>query len=309
VTRFLFKRLWHAFFSLIAVTLAVYIMLNASGDPATMMLPDTATPEDVAELRRVLGLDAPLYQRYFRFLGNALRGDLGTSFTYLEPTIDIVLAHVPATAELALAGMAVALLISIPLGVLASLFQGRALDKIALSISLLGQSIPVFWLGMMAIMFFSVWLGWLPTSGYGGFKHLLLPALTLGWFANALITRLVRSCMLEVLGQDFITTARSKGIAETFVVLKHAFRNAAIPVVTVAGLQLGSMMGGTVVTEIVFAWPGVARLTLESIFNRDFPLALTAILFIAFVFIAVNFLVDLTYTIIDPRVRLEQRTE
>jgi len=282
-------------------------MLNASGDPTTMMLPDTATQEDISELRHTLGLDQPLHIRYLKFLGNALRGDLGNSFVYGDPSLAIVFESVPATLKLALASMAVALLISIPLGVTAALYQGRFLDKFALTISLFGQSMPVFWLGMMAIMLFSVHLSWLPTSGYGTLPHLVLPAVTLGWFVNALITRLVRSSMLEVMSADFITTARSKGITEMMVVCKHAFRNAAIPMVTVMGLQLGSLMGGTVVTEIVFSWPGIGRLTLGAIYQRDYPLALTAILFIAFVFIMVNFLVDVTYSIIDPRIRLEQR--
>jgi peptide/nickel transport system permease protein len=305
VTSYLLQRLWHSIISLIAVTFVVYLMLNASGDPATMLLPDTASAEAVAQVRRTLGLDAPLYQRYFRFLGNALTGDLGTSFTYRRPASQIVLQHVPATAQLAFAGMAVALLISIPLGVLAARHHGRAIDRVVLGVALLGQSVPVFWLGMVAIMIFSVNLGWLPTGGRGTIWHFVLPGLTLGWFANGLIARLVRSCMLEVLGQDYIRTARSKGLPERVVVLKHALRNAAIPVVTVAGLQLAAMMGGTVVTEIVFAWPGVGRLTLDAISGRDYPVAMAAILFIAFVFIVVNFLVDMTYSIIDPRVRFE----
>jgi peptide/nickel transport system permease protein len=305
VTSYLLQRLWHSIISLIAVTFVVYLMLNASGDPATMLLPDTASAEAVAQVRRTLGLDAPLYQRYFRFLGNALTGDLGTSFTYRRPASQIVLQHVPATAQLAFAGMAVALLISIPLGVLAARHHGRAIDRVVLAVALLGQSVPVFWLGMVAIMIFSVNLGWLPTGGRGTIWHFVLPGLTLGWFANGLIARLVRSCMLEVLGQDYIRTARSKGLPERVVVLKHALRNAAIPVVTVAGLQLAAMMGGTVVTEIVFAWPGVGRLTLDAISGRDYPVAMAAILFIAFVFIVVNFLVDMTYSVIDPRVRFE----
>jgi ABC-type dipeptide/oligopeptide/nickel transport system permease component len=291
----------------VAVTLAVYVMLNASGDPATLMLPDTAKPEEIAALRHTLGLDAPLHLRYFHFLGNALRGDLGVSFLYGEPTLSIVLQTVPATAQLALAGMAMALVISIPLGVTAAVFRGKILDKTALTLAMLGQSMPVFWLGMMAIMVVSVRLRWLPTSGYGSLAHLVLPALTLGWFTNALITRLVRSSMLEVLGQDYVRTARAKGLSELRVILKHALRNAAIPVITMVGLQFGAVMGGAVVTELVFAWPGVGRLTLEAIYQRDYPLALAAILFIAFVFIVVNFLVDLAYTVVDPRVRLEQR--
>ncbi|MEX2534786.1 MAG: ABC transporter permease [Trueperaceae bacterium] len=305
MTTYLIRRLGHSLLSLIAITLVVYMMLNASGDPATLLLPDTASAEAIAQVRRTLGLDAPLYLRYFRFLGNAVTGDLGDSFIYRQPALDIVLAHVPATAQLAFAGMAVALLISIPLGVVAARNHGRAIDKVVLGIALLGQSVPVFWLGMLAIMVFSVFLGWLPTGGRGTIWHFVLPGLTLGWFANGLIARLVRSCMLEVLNQDYIRTAHSKGLADTVVVLKHALRNAAIPVVTVAGLQLAAMMGGTVVTEIVFAWPGVGRLTLDSISGRDYPVAMAAILFIAFVFIIVNFLVDMLYTMIDPRVKFE----
>lgn len=305
MTRYLLARLWHSALSLVAITLVVYLMLNASGDPATMMLPDTASAEAIAQVRDTLGLDAPLLLRYVRFLSNAVRGDLGDSFTYKRPALGIVWSHVPATAQLAGAGMLVALLIAVPLGVLAARHHGRSLDRIVLAIALLGQSVPVFWLGMLAILVFSVTLGWLPTGGRGSLAHLVLPGLTLGWFANGLMARLVRASMLEVLGQDYIRTARSKGLADVIVVVKHGLRNAAIPVVTVAGLQLAAMMGGTVVTEIVFAWPGVGRLTLDAIHGRDYPLAMAAILFIAFIFIIVNFVVDMLYTLIDPRVRFD----
>lgn len=305
MTAYMIKRLWHSLLSLIAITLLVYLMLNASGDPASLILPDTASAEAIADVRRTLGLDDPVVLRYFRFLGNALTGDLGDSFTYKRPAAQIVLQHVPATAQLALAGMLVALFISVPLGITAARNHGRAMDKIVLAIALLGQSVPVFWLGMVVILVFSVMLGWLPTGGRGTILHFVLPAVTLGWFANGLMARLVRSCMLEVLGQDYIRTARSKGLTDRAITMKHALRNAAIPVVTVAGLQLAAMMGGTVVTEIVFAWPGIGRLTLDAISMRDYPVAMAAILFIAFVFIVVNFIVDMTYTLIDPRVRFD----
>lgn len=288
-----------------AITFVVYLMLNASGDPAAMMLPDTATAQQVAQLRSTMGLDEPVITRYFTFLWNAVRGDLGDSFLYRRPASGIVLNAVPATLELALVGMAVALLISVPLGVIAARNQGKAADRTVLGVALLGQSMPVFWLGMIVIMVFGVRLGWLPTGGRGTILHYILPGFTLGWFANGLMARLVRSSMLEVLNQDYVRTARSKGLAEWGVVAKHAFKNAAIPVVTVAGLQFAAMMGGTVVTEIVFSWPGVGRLTLDAIAQRDYPVAMAAILFIAFMFIIVNFIVDLAYTLIDPRVRLE----
>lgn len=305
MTRFLVTRVWHSLLSVVAITLVVYLMLNASGDPASMLLPDTASPEAVQQVRQALGLDDPLYLRYLHFLANAVRGDLGDSFTYKRPALSIVWSHVPATAQLALAGMIVALLISVPLGVLAARHQGTPLDRLVLAVALLGQSVPVFWLGMLGILVFSVKLGWLPTGGRGSLAHFVLPALTLGWFANGLMARLVRSSMLEVLSQDYVRTAQSKGLADRSVVIKHALRNAAIPVVTVAGLQLAAMMGGTVVTEIVFSWPGVGRLTLDAISGRDYPVAMTAILFIAFVFIVVNFVVDVAYTLIDPRVRFD----
>jgi peptide/nickel transport system permease protein len=305
ITAYLLRRLWHSALSLVAITFVVYLMLNSSGDPAAMMLPDTATPQHIAQVRQTLGLDKPVVLRYVTFLWNAVRGDLGDSFLYRRPASQIVMQSVPATLELALVGMAVALLISVPLGVIAARNHGSATDKVVLGVALLGQSVPVFWLGMLGILLFSVSLGWLPTGGRGTFLHYLLPGFTLGWFANGLMARLVRSCMLEVLSQDYIRTARSKGLANWGVVAKHALRNAAIPVVTVAGLQLASMMGGTVVTEIVFSWPGIGRLTLDAISQRDYPVAMAAILFIAFIFIVVNFIVDMTYTLIDPRVRIE----
>jgi len=299
------RRAWHSALSLVAVTFVVYLMLNASGDPAAMMLPDTATETSIAQVRHTLGLDKPVTVRYFSFLWNAVRGDLGDSFVYRRSAAEIVLQHVPATLELALVGMLVAILISIPLGIVAARNQGTAVDTAVLSVALLGQSVQVFWLGMVGILLFSVSLGWLPTGGRGTPMHYILPGFTLGWFANGLMARLVRSSMLEVLNQDYVRTARSKGLGNWGVVAKHAFRNAAIPVVTVAGLQFAAMLGGTVVTEIVFSWPGVGRLTLDAISQRDYPVAMAAILFIAFIFIIVNFAVDMAYTLIDPRVRLE----
>lgn len=305
MTAYIARRLWHSVLSLIAITFVVYLMLNASGDPAAMMLPDTATEHHIAQVRSTLGLDEPVITRYFTFLWNAVRGDLGDSFLYRRPASHIVLQALPATLELALIGMLVALLISVPSGIVAARNQGNWVDRSVLGVALLGQSVPVFWLGMVGILLFSVVLGWLPTGGRGTVWHYVLPGFTLGWFANGLMARLVRSSMLEVLNQDYVRTARSKGLADWGVVAKHAFRNAAIPVITVAGLQFAAMMGGTVVTEIVFSWPGVGRLTLDAISQRDYPVAMAAILFIAFMFIIVNFLVDLAYTLIDPRVRLE----
>lgn len=305
VASYLFRRLWHSVLSLIAVTFAVYLMLNASGDPASLILPDTATEHHIEQVRHTLGLDKPVISRYVSFLWNAVRGDLGDSFLYRRPAAGIVLRAIPATLELAFVGILVAVLISVPLGVLAARHQGTGTDRAVLGLALLGQSMPVFWLGMLVILVFGVLLGWLPTGGRGGPLHYILPGFTLGWFSNGLMARLVRSSMLEVLTQDYIRTARSKGLAGRVIVLKHAFRNAAIPVITVAGLQFAAMVGGTVVTEVVFSWPGVGRLILEAISQRDYPVAMAAILFVAFMFIIVNFIVDIAYTLIDPRVRLE----
>jgi peptide/nickel transport system permease protein len=258
-------------------------------------------------VRTEFGLDQPVYIQYFNWLGNVLRGDFGYSFRTDRPVLDEILTRLPATLQLALAGMLVALVIAIPVGIISATRQYSAVDNLSMFGALLGVSMPNFWLGLLLIMFFSVHLGWLPVFGRGGIEHLILPAITLGTGMAAITTRLMRSSMLEVLRQDYIRTARAKGLSEKVVICKHALKNALIPVVTVVGLQFGFLLEGAVIVEVIFAWPGIGRLLVDSIFARDFPVIQGCILFIAVMFVFVNLLVDSSYTYLDPKIRYEAR--
>jgi ABC-type dipeptide/oligopeptide/nickel transport system permease component len=276
-----------------------------SGDPAASMLPGDASVDELRDLRRALGLDQPLSHQYVSFLGSAVRGDFGESFRHQQPAFGLVLERLPATLELAFAALALAVVIALPLGILAALHRGRIVDMVAMGFAVVGQATPYFWMGIMLILVVSVELGWLPTSGRGGWQHLILPAVTLGTHLAASIARLTRTAMLEVLTQNFVTTARAKGLGERRVILAHALKNAAVPVVTLIGLQFGTLLGGAVVTETIFAWPGVGRLAVQSIFVRDYPVVQAGVLVLALVFVAINLLVDLLYGTLDPRIRHE----
>jgi peptide/nickel transport system permease protein len=303
--RFTLLRALQGVLSILVVTLVVFLMLNVSGDPVSLMLPDNATPEQIAAYQQKLGLDRPIIEQYFRFLGNAIQGDFGTSFRKKEPAMQVVLRHLPATAQLAGAALIVGTLISIPLGVLAAVKRGSMVDTVAVMLSTLGQSMPVFWLGLLFILLFAVELRWLPVGGRGSWKHLVLPALTLGWYISALTTRLIRSSMLEVLNQDYIRTARGKGVIERVVVTKHALRNALIPLLTIWGLQAGALLTSAVVIETTFSWPGVGRAAIYAVSGRDYPVVLAAVFLFTLIFISINFIVDILYTWIDPRIRIQ----
>jgi ABC-type dipeptide/oligopeptide/nickel transport system permease component len=286
------------------VTLA-FVALRLSGDPAATMLPGDASVDELRHLRRTLGLDQPLHVQYLAFLGGAVRGDFGESFRHQQPAFGLVLERLPATLELAFAALLLAVVVALPLGIVAALYRGRAVDMLAMGFAVVGQATPYFWMGIMLILVVSVELGWLPTSGRGGWPHLILPAVTLGTHFAASLARLTRTSMLEVLGQNFVTTARAKGLGEPRVVLAHALKNAAVPVVTLIGLQFGTLLGGAVVTETIFAWPGVGRLAVQSIFVRDYPVVQAGVLVLALVFVAINLAVDLLYGTLDPRIRDE----
>ncbi len=288
---------------ILAMSLLVFIFLNASGDPAQLLMPTEASPADIERLRHALGLDRPLYIQYWNFLVNALQGDFGISLRTRQPAINTVLAALPATLELALAAIIISTVISIPLGVAAAVKRNTPVDTVATVIAVLGQSMPVFWLGILLILLFSVTLNWLPVSGRGSWQALILPAVTLGWYMNALMTRLTRSAMVEVLNEPYIRTARAKGLPMRTIVFKHAFRNARIPIITIWGLQAGTMLTGTVVTETVFAWPGLGRASIHAVVGRDFPVVMASIALFTLIFVVINLIVDLAYYALDPRIR------
>jgi peptide/nickel transport system permease protein len=306
---YIIRSLLQSLIVLNGVLLIVFLMLHLTGDPAGVLMPIDATQEDLARFRRDMGFDQPLYVQYFYFLfghgernRGVLLGDFGFSYRHEVPAMGLVVGHIPATVYLALISMLIALAIAIPAGILSAVFRNTWIDHVSSVISMFGQSLPNFWMGLMLIIVFAVYLRWLPTSGYEGPQHVILPALTAGLYATARIMRMMRSTLLEVLGLDFVRTARAKGLGETAVIIRHALKNAAIPVVTLVGLELGLLLSGTVVTEVVFAWPGVGFLTVDAIVNQDYPVVQAAVTLLAIMFIGVNLTVDVTYAWLDPRI-------
>lgn len=290
--------------ALLGVTLLVFIMMRfIPGDPARAIVGELASPELVEYTRKKFGLDRPLHIQYGIFMSRLLRADFGTSIRSRRPVITELWDRLANTAELAIASLIVASLIGLTAGIVSATKRYSIFDSISMIAALLGVSVPVFWQGLMLMLVFSVILGWLPAGGRGTVFHLILPTITLGTSLAAVTARLTRSSMLDVLQQDFITTARSKGLIEKVVIYKHAVRNALIPVVTIIGLQFGSLLGGTVITETVFAWPGIGRLMVEAIGGRDHPVVQGGVLVFAIIFLVINLFVDLLYTLIDPRIR------
>jgi peptide/nickel transport system permease protein len=303
MARYLVQKVLHTAFVALGVVTLAFAALRLSGDPAATMLPGEASVEELTALQQALGLDQPLYLQYVRFLAGALQGDFGMSFRHQQPALALVLERLPATFELALAALTLAVVVALPLGILAAIHRGRIADLIAMGLAVIGQATPFFWMGIMLIMVVSVDLGWLPTSGRGGLQHLILPAVTLATHLGASLARLTRTSMLEVLGQHYLVTARAKGVRELAVILSHALKNAAIPVTTMVGVQFGTLLGGAVVTETIFAWPGVGRLAIQSIFARDYPVVQASVFALALSFVAVNLAVDVLYGYLDPRIR------
>jgi ABC-type dipeptide/oligopeptide/nickel transport system permease component len=279
------------------------ILHLAPGDPADILLGQGATAESIRALRSELGLDQPLVVQLGKFLRRLLQGDLGTSLTFKRPALSLILQALPNTAALAVAAFAISVLCAVPVGVVSASRRGTMVDRVALSGLLVTQSLPTFWIGIILIYVFAVALGWLPTSGSGTWRHLLLPAVTLSTYQLALLARAVRSGMLEVLSEDYIRTAHAKGLSAWQVLTRHAFRNTLIPVVTILTLQLGAVLGGSFITEAVFAWPGIGTLALGAIASRDYPLVLAIVLFSSAMIVALNLLADMIYPLIDPRVR------
>jgi len=304
MTGYIAKRLLHTVFVMLAVSVVIFLLLRVvPGDPAQMLLGEMANEERIAETRHSLGLDRPLPIQYAIFMGGLLRGDLGTSIARNTPVLPLVLSKVPATLQLALAAFGIGVVSAIPLGVISAYYRESRFDYAASFVALLGQSVPVFWSGAMLVLLFAVNLHLLPTSGSGTWQHLVLPATALGAYVMALTMRLVRSGMLDALGEDYIRTARAKGLAERRVVMRHGVMNMLIPVVTVLGLQLGALLGGAVVTETVFSWPGLGSLAIEAISSRDYPVVQAVVLVVSFVYVFLNLGVDVLYALLDPRIR------
>ncbi len=304
MTRYIIRRLALSLLVLFGVSIVVFGLIHlAPGDPARLMLYDTAPEEEVQAMRKTLGLDQPLYLQDWLFVSHAVRGDLGRSLYYKQPALRIILEQLPATAELTFAALFFSLAVAVPMGIVSAVKRDSPWDYAGMFLATIGQATPVYWLGLMLILFFAVQLRILPTSGRGGIEHLILPAVTLGAPLMALVTRLVHSGMLDILGEDYVRTARAKGVAERLIVLRHALRNIMIPLVTVVGLQFGALLGGAVITETVFAWPGVGRLVVTAITARDYPLVQAATLLVSFYFVAINLLLDVLYVYIDPRIR------
>src|SRR5712691_5452266 len=285
------------------ISVLAFSILPVIGDPVTLLLPQNAGKEEYARYKHLMGLDQPIWVQYWKFASRAVQGDFGRSWYGNAPAFRLVVDRMPPTIYLTLAGLGVALLIALPLGILAALKRHSFVDTLCTLLAVAGQAMPIFWLGIMLIIIFAVRLRLLPASGYGTWQNFIMPAFCLGAFLAPITMRLVRSGIIEVMNMEFIKTARAKGVSERLVVVKHAFRNACIPVVTVLGLQFGQLLGGAFITETVFAWPGVATLTVDSIRNQDFPVVQCAVVLLALIIVIVNAFVDVLVGMIDPRIR------
>ena len=331
--RYVIRRCLQTIAVLFGISVVVFLVLHLTGDPASLLLPDNATERDRIELRQRMGFDDPLIVQYGRFLRGAIRFDFGVSYRQSRPAMELVLDRMPATIELTIVTFLITFLIAFPAGIISASRRGSPLDHASMFTALLGQSMPDFWLGLILILFVSLHLDLLPTSGrispevgaqaatsfllfeglftlngklfWDALRHIVLPALTVGLYATARLARMIRSGMLDVLGEDYVRTARAKGLAELLVVNRHALKNAAIPVVTLTGIELGLLLGGTVVTETVFSWPGVGLLSVEALQNDDFPVVQASVFLLAFNFVFINLVVDLLYAWLDPRIRFE----
>jgi peptide/nickel transport system permease protein len=302
-SRFLTYRLVRMLVALWSVVTVVFIVMRLSGDPVPLLLPPDAPIAEMERLRSEMGLDRPIYVQYGVFVRQAVKGDFGRSIHFRTSAMTVVWERVPATLELAFASFLCAVVVAIPAGVLSAVRRGSTYDDIVMGVALVGQAAPTFYIGIMLILVCSLWLGLFPTSGRGGWQHMVLPAVTLGAFAMASIARITRSAVLEILRADFIRTARAKGLPEFWTIVKHTMRNAAIPIVTIVGLQFGNLLGGAVITETIFSWPGIGRLAIQSIYSRDYPIVQSVVFLTAAMFVVLNLLVDVAYGILDPRIR------
>jgi peptide/nickel transport system permease protein len=304
--RYILGRLGQAVLCLFAVAIIVFILGRLTGDPLVMMLPPDSTKEDYNMMSEHLGLDKPYIVQFWRFIIGAVRGDFGTSIRYQEPAMGLVFERFPATLELTLVAIAIAVFIALPTGILSAVKRDSVFDKFGKTAALAGQSMPIFWVGIMMMWAFAVVLELLPPAGRGGLRNIILPAITLGWYVNAALMRVARSSMIDVLDSEYVKLARVKGLPEKVVILKHALKNAAIPIITLAGMHFAGLLRGAVVTETVFAWPGLGRLAVSAVYARDFPLIQASVLFMALVFILMNLTVDILYAYLDPRIRYDR---
>jgi peptide/nickel transport system permease protein len=305
LSRYLLRRLANTLIVMLGVIAVTFFLLRLTGDPVALMLPLDATPEAVAELRISLGLDAPLPVQFARYLYSVGQGNFGYSLRYRQPAFKLFRERFPATLELVVAAITVAVLVGLPLGILAAAYRGTTLDSLVMGGALLGQAIPGFYLGLMLILFLSVQLGLLPTGGRGSLAQLIMPTIVLSTYLIALIARMTRSSCLDTLSQDYIRTARAKGLGSRLVLFKHVLKPALIPVVTLIGLQVGTLFSGAVVTETVFSWPGIGRLAVEAISSRDFPVVQMVVVISSMIFVLTNVLVDVAYAFLDPRIRYD----
>lgn len=301
--RYILRRTWQGVIAIIGALLIVFVAQRLSGDPVALLLPMDATEADFEAMRKTLGLDRPMLVQFGVFIGNAVQGDFGRSYQWNAPAMSLLLDRLPATLELALAGLVFALLLAVPLGVLSAVYRGGWVDSFAKIFAMLGQAMPGFWIGLLLIVFIAVELEWLPPYGRGGLQHLILPAIALGWYPVAAMTRTLRSAMLDILESDYVRMERAIGLSERSIVWRFALRNAAVPLVTMIGVYFANMLGGAFVIEVVFAWPGVGRAVVEAVFARDFPVVQAGVVLAAVVFVVVNLIVDLSYGFIDPRIR------
>ena len=303
MTRYIISRILQGLIAIFGALLIVFVAQRLSGDPVALMLPMDATDADFAAMREALGLDKPLFVQFAIFIGSAVTGDFGVSYQWNEPAMRLLIDRLPATLELAVAGLFFAVLLAVPLGVFSAVYRGGWIDRIAKVFAMLGQAIPGFWIGLLLILFVAVELQWLPAFGRGTPAHLVLPAIALGWYPVAAMTRTLRSSMLDVLDSDYVRMERAIGLPERTIIWRYALRNAAVPLVTMIGVYFAGMLGGAFVIEVVFAWPGVGRTVVDAVFARDFPVVQAGVMLTAVVFVTVNLLVDLSYGFIDPRIR------
>lgn len=302
--QFIVLRVLYSFITLFILSMTIFTVVRLTGDPALLMAEPGARPEDLARVRQQWGLDRPWPVQYLSFMQNVFKGELGRSFNYRIPVSEMYFQRLPNSLQLALAATLISIVVGVPAGIISAVRVNSVWDSLGKIVALLGLSIPGFWLGLVLILVFSVWLRWLPTSGTGDWRHLIMPAIALGWYFSASLLRLTRSSMLEVMRSDYIKLARLKGLPETVVVAMHAFKNALIPVFTLAGVNLVVMVNAAVIIEVIFAWPGIGRLLFEGIFQRDFPLVQGVVIMAGFMIVGVNLIVDILYAFIDPRIRL-----
>jgi peptide/nickel transport system permease protein len=305
MSRYVVRRSLQAVFVILAVLVVTFVILRAIGDPARLLVSPEGSRENLAQIRHALGLDVPLHVQFVRFMADVVKGDFGNSFTFGRPALGLVLERMPATLLLTLAALGLAVPTGMLLGMVSAVKRNTIYDNLATTLAVLGRAFPNFWLSIMLIVVFGAYLKWLPPSGFGTWRHLVLPAVALSAGLAAMVARLTRSSLLEVMGHDFVRTAKAKGLTERRILNRHVMRNALIPIATVVGLQAGHLLGGAIITETIFAWPGVGRLLTQSIYSYDYPVVQTSVFVISVTFVFLNLAIDLLYALIDPRIRYE----